>query len=199
MPIAVLAQSGVRGTVVDSGGRSLMGVRVYVGSHSAVTDSTGAFRVEGLGPGHYVMGTHLPGYRVWTNEVDLSGEGPLLSQTIVAETPREFTQVCNDEVPPALRVELVDSITGMTVEAPATVAAARGDSVVRLTLGVEVEEVQERRVIAYFGLGGPPGTYDLEVEVDGYRPWRRQQVEVPATGCGKVDRTEVRALLQPLP
>lgn len=195
MPIGVPAQSGVRGTVLDSDGRPLVGVRVYVGSHFAVTDSMGTFVVEDLPAGRYAIGTHPTGYRVWASEVALSGEGPFLDQIIVAEVPREFSRVCDDMVMPGLRVEIVDSITGAIVEAPATVTAARGDSIVRLRLGLD--DWQGRRVIGYFGLGGSGGTYDIEVHVEGYRPWRREQVEVPTTGCGKLDRTEVRALLQP--
>lgn len=54
---ATLALTVLVGHVTDATtGQPLPGVTIAIGSHHAVTDAHGAYRLTGLAPGHYTLG-----------------------------------------------------------------------------------------------------------------------------------------------
>ncbi len=81
LPAAAFAQATIAGTVRDSSGAVLPGVTVEVSSpaliekvRTAVTDSTGQYRVEDLRPGTYAVTFTLAGFSTLKREgVELSG------------------------------------------------------------------------------------------------------------------------------
>src|SRR2546425_5579090 len=69
LPTPALAQASLAGTVRDASGAVLPGVTVEASSavliektRSAVTDSTGQYRIIDLRPGTYVLTFTLPGF-----------------------------------------------------------------------------------------------------------------------------------------
>ena len=81
LPVAVLAQAVIAGTVRDPSGAVLPGVTVETTSpaliekvRSAVTDGTGQYRVEDLRPGTYAVTFSLPGFNTFKREgIELTG------------------------------------------------------------------------------------------------------------------------------
>jgi len=78
---AALAQAVIAGTVRDSSGAVLPGVTVEAASpaliekvRSAVTDTSGQYRVEDLRPGTYTATFTLPGFNTFKREgIELTG------------------------------------------------------------------------------------------------------------------------------
>lgn len=81
LPVAVLAQAVIAGTVRDPSGAVLPGVTVETTSpaliekvRSAVTEGTGQYRVEDLRPGTYAVTFSLPGFNTFKREgIELTG------------------------------------------------------------------------------------------------------------------------------
>ena len=81
IPAAALAQAVIAGTVRDSSGAVLPGVTVEAASpaliekvRSAVTDTSGQYRVEDLRPGTYTATFTLPGFNTFKREgIELTG------------------------------------------------------------------------------------------------------------------------------
>jgi hypothetical protein len=107
LPTAVFAQGSITGVVRDASGAVLPGVTVEASSpaliekvRSAVTDSTGQYRIEDLRPGAYVVtfaltgfstvrreGIELAGSFAATVSVELKVGGVEETITVVGETP----------------------------------------------------------------------------------------------------------------
>src|SRR5215470_13404448 len=83
VPVTVLAQATIAGTVKDPSGGVLPGVSVEVSSpvliektRAAVTDGTGQYRVVNLLPGTYSVTFTLPGFStVKRDGIEVSGAG----------------------------------------------------------------------------------------------------------------------------
>src|SRR3954469_21997696 len=83
LPAAAYAQVALAGTVKDASGAVLPGVTVEAASpvliektRSAVSDSSGQYRIESLQPGTYTVTFSLSGFSTLKREgVELSGSG----------------------------------------------------------------------------------------------------------------------------
>jgi hypothetical protein len=75
-PMRAAAQQSVRGTVRDTAGIALGGAEVHVGDRRTQTDSIGAFRVDNLSPGKYVLTIRLLGYSPVRTQVAVVEAGP---------------------------------------------------------------------------------------------------------------------------
>jgi hypothetical protein len=99
--------------------------------------------------------------------------------------------VCPGEAAPALLVSVVD-----TAGARSLAAEARGWYVV----GARTDSLRYRAFSSGEGLvaEGPPGSYRVEVLVDGHAPWRQEAVGVRAGACGP-ETVSLIAIPDPLP
>lgn len=90
IPYSAFAQAVIAGAVKDASGAVLPGVTVEAASpaliekvRSAVTDSTGQYRIENLRPGTYAVTFSLPGFSTFKREgIELTGS---FTATIDAE------------------------------------------------------------------------------------------------------------------
>src|SRR5688572_28369950 len=106
-PAAAFAQASVTGVVRDTSGAVMPGVTVEVASpvliekvRSAVTDSSGRYRLEELRPGSYAVTFMLPGFAT------VKQEGLQLTGTFVATVNAE------------LRVGALEETVTVTSETP---------------------------------------------------------------------------------
>ena len=108
--------------------------------------------------------------------------------------------VCTTEAVPAIRVEVVDSISGEPVRGPVRIVALDGSMSFELdSQDVFVPPTVDPDTVVFgpFYLASErPGTYDVTVEAQGYGPWQRASVRVRAGEC-HVRTAELTALLQP--
>ena len=128
VPAVAFAQAAIAGTVKDSSGALLRGATVEATSpaliervRTAVTDSTGQYRVEDLPPGSYVVTVKLGGFTpVERGGVELTGSftalvnvalavGPLIDRiTVTGEVPAVDVHSASHEV--TLTGDVVKSI-----------------------------------------------------------------------------------------
>ncbi len=87
---------------------------------------------------------------------------------------------------PAVRVAVVDSVTGLN-RAPAARGAFVRDN---------VADTLHREGTEHLVAGGPAGRYTVVIQVGGYALWARDGVEVRGSDCG-VQTVELTARLQP--
>src|SRR5262245_60289641 len=81
LPTRLLAQAALTGAVRDASGAVLPGVTVEASSpaliektRTAVTDSTGQYRIIDLRPGIYSVKASLPGFSIFKRDnIDLAG------------------------------------------------------------------------------------------------------------------------------
>ena len=108
--------------------------------------------------------------------------------------------VCTTEAVPAIRVVVLDSISGEPVRGPVRIVALDGAMSFELDsqdVVVPPPEDPDTVVFGPFYLASErPGTYDVTVEAPGYGPWQRAGVRVRAGEC-HVRTAELTALLQP--
>lgn len=95
--------------------------------------------------------------------------------------------------PPALVVEVTDSVTGAARAHEATGTAVTGSTVVPLVPGPQ-DAVGIPTLFAY----GPPGSYTVLVTRAGYAPWAVSGVRVEDGGCRAPQTVNLRARLQPI-
>ena len=92
---------------------------------------------------------------------------------------------CTTDARPALRVEVVDSLTGALLAEP--------------LVWVRDGSFQDTLEVSFGRASGPherPGTYEVHVEHDGYEPWVRASVRVSEDEC-HVQTRSLTARLQP--
>jgi hypothetical protein len=89
------------------------------------------------------------------------------------------TTVCDDQLVPAIRVTVRDSLTGVFLGSASTVVALRHGTPVD-TIQAPPTAVDADPVL----VGFLPGTYDLTVTRVGYMTWTKQDVQVQATNGG---------------
>ena len=98
--------------------------------------------------------------------------------------PRRLSEVA----PVAVRVTVVDSVTGTNLSAGATGSYVIG------TLADSLRHDFNSLLVAY----GPSGRYTLVVQHAGYAAWGRDDVHVAADQCG-LETLELTARMQRLP
>ena len=101
---------------------------------------------------------------------------------------------CDASLAPMLKLTLVDATTGEQVTKPfiiTIITQATGDSTV---LALPAAMIQPFNVFH----SATGSRFTLGVKVDGYRPWRRANIDVDTDGCGRWDTRAVRAVLVPL-
>ena len=96
---------------------------------------------------------------------------------------------CTDQYVYAVTVEVQDSLTGGPPSA--TPAGFLRDGQYRETMRSYGDQYQFLE-----GGGERPGTYEVEVRADGYRPWRIEGVEAGHDGC-HVENVELLARMVP--
>jgi hypothetical protein len=105
---------------------------------------------------------------------------------------------CPAYVPPAIQVQVVDSLSGAWVAEGAEGFIAKGE--VSLPLAIWAWEVVDGVPVAttLAPEGGSAGIYEVEIRRDGYRDWRMGGVVVTEGVCS-VETVELVARLQPDP
>lgn len=96
--------------------------------------------------------------------------------------------VCTAQFVYAVTVEVRDSLTG---------GPPGSTPVGTLSDGQYRETMESHGDQFLYGGGERPGTYAVEVEAEGYRPWRIEDVEAGHDGC-HVENVEVLARMVPL-
>ena len=97
----------LEGTVRDATGATVQGARVEVlrgpaAAHSAVTDATGRYRIEGLVPGRYTVRADHAGFRPEVTTVELSSRSVTVDLTLNTVTATESVTVAGVGAPAAL-------------------------------------------------------------------------------------------------
>ena len=101
--------------------------------------------------------------------------------------------VCTTEYVYGLNVQVQDSLTGAWIASGATLIVREGTFVDSVTApGNRPQEDQFPLLAA----GERPGTYDVLVRREGYRPWSRSDIRVRSGTC-HVERVNLIARLQP--
>lgn len=108
--------------------------------------------------------------------------------------------VCTLDVRPAIRVEVLDSISGDPVRGTMQIVARGGSATFEVDPnqfffppGVDPDTI----AFGPFHLAQErAGTYSVAVEAEGYRPWQRDAVRVRDDAC-HVRTVELTARLQP--
>lgn len=99
---------------------------------------------------------------------------------------------CTTEYVYGLNVQVQDSLTGAWIAAGATLIAREGTFVDSVTAPANRPHEDKFPLQA---AGERPGTYDLLVRREGYRPWSRSGVRVRGGKC-HVERVNLIARLQ---
>lgn len=107
--------------------------------------------------------------------------------------------VCTREARPALRVEVLDSLSLEPIRGDVRVSARVGafvDAVVTETFPLDPSVNRDTVVFGPFGLAHErAGTYEVTAEAAGYAPWQRSAIRVGEDEC-HVRTVNVTALLE---
>src|SRR4029079_11687279 len=130
LPSTALAQGALTGTVRDESGGVLPGVTGEAASpvliekvRTAVTDSTGQYRITGLNPGTYSLTFKLSGFNTVKREgIELTGTATLtipidmrvgaLEETILVTTETPVVDVQTTQHETVLSAEVVSAVPG---------------------------------------------------------------------------------------
>ena len=165
--------------LTDAAGRAVTGLHTNLVSRnpSALTiDSTGVVRVAGRGSSWIVGSVLTPAHNV------------LADSTLVAV-------VCTTEARPAVRLTVVDSVTGQS------------GPMQSLKIVIRDGAARDTAFVPTIAAGAPTftfsmaferkGTYTVDVTANGYQPWERSAIVVTGDLC-HVTTVAVTALLQGL-
>jgi len=152
-------------TIKDAAGRTLGSVRPSIVSRNTAAisiDSTGLMRVVGRGSSWLVVGYNSPSSGLLADSVTVS-------------------VVCTTEARPAIQLTVTDSATGVAAGITALAISARFGNV-RDSLFYPVVPVGTAALALALALERP-GTWDVRVTADGYRPWAALGVVVTSDLC----------------
>jgi hypothetical protein len=112
-----------------------------------------------------------------------------------AETNNDQAVVCTDSIDPGIEMEVVDAVTNVSLAQ---------DAVAMLTS----QDYSEQMVICYVDATGKattlcgayerPGTYNIQVTVNGYEPWSQASIVVASSVC-HVTKTRLTARINITP
>jgi len=158
VPVSAWAQAAITGTVKDSSGAVLPGVTVEVASpaliervRSAITDSTGQYRVVDLRPGSYTVTFTLTGFSVVKREdIELTGSfNATVNADMKVGSVTETITVTGET--PIVDVQSAKRQTTLTTEVLSSIPTARAyHSIATLVPGVTLSGSQD-----VGGINGP--------------------------------------------
>ena len=170
LPSLTFAQAAINGVVKDSSGAVLPGVTVEASSaaliekvRSAVTDSSGLYRIENLRPGAYSLTFTLPGFNTVKREgIELTGSFTATVNADLKVGAVAETVVVTGETPvvDVVNAKQQETVTGETLGAIPT--ARLYHSIATLVPGVSVSGSQDvgglaGPVTVTFNMRGGPG------------------------------------------
>jgi hypothetical protein len=113
----------VSGTVLDPSGSAIVGARVVLtqsgGRPSAetTTDATGAFRVEGIKAGTYVLDVQANGFQEARRDVAIGEKAaPPLRIVLAIATEKQVVTVSADQAAPVVSTEISDNLNANTID-----------------------------------------------------------------------------------
>jgi hypothetical protein len=178
---AATARSGtVQGIVVDArDGQLIRGAQVFlVGTSSgAVTDTLGRFSFTTAITHRAELKATYVGFGETHVELDFGAEAGYVGRIALAPAPIDL---CADPVDPTAPVTIIvrDVRTGRAPESSVTLVARDGHHVLTDRAAPQNAAAAILRLHQWRS-----GTYDLTVSGDGYTPWVRNDIQVPARGC----------------
>ncbi len=179
LPASLLAQASIAGVVKDPSGAVLPGVTVEAASpaliekfRSAVTDANGAYRIEDLRPGTYVVTFKLTGFNaVQRQDIELTGSfaAKVDAEMKVGALEETVTVIGESPVIDVVNGRKQATVSNETINAIPT--ARLYHSLVTLVPGVSVSGTQDVGGIAgpttvTFSMRGGPGN-EGRLTVDG--------------------------------
>jgi len=111
----------------------------------------------------------------------------ILAASAVIACNRPTETVCPANLPPAMLLTVVDSVSGLPPTAPSTIAATSQG------VPVPIEPTDDNKYTIGFGRSG---TFSVSAKTPGYTDWSASGIVVPSNSCGMPITVNLVARLQ---
>jgi hypothetical protein len=125
----------VIGVVRDSGGAALEGADVNVGGRRVITNPQGAFRVDSLRPGVYLLTIRRVGYQALRSRIEVTSTEPVRGVYVLTRAATELPTIVVEARRTGIYGTVADSALGALPGAKVQVSGAEGGEMITDSAG----------------------------------------------------------------